>query len=463
MKKSRLKSGNREVVVSEVERTEIAHLNRQIPPIAHTSMYLWHKYWSRKTWNVVSEFIKTYCPESGIVFDPFAGSGITAMEALKNGRRVIVCDLNPIATEIVRLTIKPVDQVELHEAFERIEKKVKNKILNLYLTQCRRCGGEVAFDCAIWKEGKCIEIRYQSCPHCGDKQEKQCELTQKDGDLLRAIEAKKIKEWYPTNKFYYPDGRPFKEKQQYESVDELFTKRNLQALAWLMAAIEEESNENLKDFLKIGFSSMSHLCSRMIAISNPSETSHHTAFSSTGWTQHSYWYAKNFMEQNVWNKFDGAINGHQGIMKAKAESNKYFKDVKFASSIEKFISGKGDVYIFSGSCLELMKKMPENFVDYIFTDPPYDASIQYGELSYMWVSWLKMNGDYLKHLLSDEVIRNERGQQKNFDVYHALLRLSFQNMFKVLKSDHYLTLTFHNPTFKVRNATIHAGVFTGVV
>ncbi len=43
-----------------------------------------------------------------------------------------------------------------------------------------------------------------------------------------------------------------------------------------------------------------------------------------------------------------------------------------------------------------MKKMPEGSIDYIFTDPPYDASIQYGELSYMWVSWLKMNSDYLE-------------------------------------------------------------------
>ena len=30
-----------------------------------------------------------------------------------------------------------------------------------------------------------------------------------------------------------------------------------------------------------------------------------------------------------------------------------------------------------------------------------------------------------------------------------------------LKPDQYLTVTFHNPTFKVRNATIRAGVFAG--
>jgi DNA modification methylase len=439
---------------------KINHLNRQIPPLAHTSMYLWHKYWSRKTWNVVGEYIKAYCPESGIVFDPFAGSGITAMEALKNGRKAIVCDLVPIATEITRLTIKPVNEVHLYEAYKRVEEKVKDKIESLYLTRCRQCGKEIVFDCAIWKEDACIEIRYQSCPHCGDRQEKDCKLAGYDKDLFQKIEKKSIKEWYPKNPFYYPDGRPFKEKQQYESVDELFTKRNLQALACLMEAIEEEPKKELRDLLKIAFSSMVHLCSRMIAVSNPSPTSHHTAFSSTGWTQHSYWYALNYMEQNVWSKFDSAINGHQGLMKAKAESNKIFKDVKIASSFKQVLSGKADVYIYNGSCFDLMKKLPEESVHYIFTDPPYDASIQFGELSYMWVSWLRMNSNYIKKIIANEIIRNEH-QHKDFTVYHSLLSSSFQKMFRVLKSQHYLTVTFHNPTFKVRNATIRAGAFAG--
>jgi DNA modification methylase len=419
-------------------------------------MYVWHKYWSRKTWNVVGEFVKTYCPEGGVVFDPFAGSGITAMEALKNGRRAIVCDLNPIATEIIRLTIKPVNEIELHEAFERIEKKVKRKIESLYLTECRDCGEELSFTCAIWEKDKCREIRYQICPKCGSSCRADCRLTDKDKKLLAKIESSIIKGWYPDNKLYYPDGMPFKEKQQYDSVDELFTKRNLQALAWLMEAIEEEPKKALRDFLKMGFSSMSHLCSRLLAEGRQG----YRPFSGVGWNQQSYWFTPRYMESNVWEKFKSAIKGHQGLLNAKAESNKYFKDIKIGSSFEQVISGKADVYIYNGSCLDLMKKMPEGSVDYIFTDPPYDASIQYGELSYMWASWLKMNGDYLNEVVSNEIIRNER-QHKDFNVYHSLLSSSFRGMFKVLKSEKLLTLTFHNPTFKVRNATIRAGVFSG--
>ena len=107
------------------------HLNRQIPPLAHTAMYNWHKFWGRKTWNVVSAFIGSYCHPDGAVLDPFYGSGVTALEALKLGRRVIAVDLNPVATEILRLTILPVDLVELENAFHRVENEVRDAILDL--------------------------------------------------------------------------------------------------------------------------------------------------------------------------------------------------------------------------------------------------------------------------------------------------------------------------------------------
>ncbi len=426
-------------------------------------MYVWHKYWGRKTWNVVGEFIKTYCPEGGIVLDPFAGSGVVAMEALKAGRKAIVCDLLPISTDITRLTIKPVNLEQLRKAFERVENRIKEKILDLYKTSCRKCQHIFPFTCAVWEGGRCTEIRYESCPHCGDRQEKNCSPNRSDRALLQKIERMRIGAWYPKNRLYYTDGSPFKEKQRYDTLDELFTKRNLAALAWLMESIEAETRRDLRDFLKVAFTSMVHLCSRMIAISNPLPTSHHTPFSSTGWTQQSYWYAQDFMEQNVWEKFESSVLGHQGLFKAKAESNNYFSDIKIANRLADVLDGRADVYVYCGDSLELMKKMGDRygpFADYIFTDPPYDASVQYGELAYLWVAWLKKDRGYVDRILTKEVVRNDR-QRKSFDVYHALLRNAFNRMYSVLKPNGYVTLTFHNPTFKVRNATIFAGVMAG--
>ncbi|KAB2878590.1 hypothetical protein F9K33_12400 [bacterium] len=437
--------------------SNIEHLNRQIPPEAHTAMYNFHKYWSRKTWNVVGKFIETYCPKGKIVFDPFGGSGVSAIEALKIGRKAIICDLNPLATELIRLTIKPVALLSLQEAFQRVESKVKKKILELYETKCRKCKHIFPFDVAIWKDNNITSIRYYSCPKCGASQMKKNPPIVFDENKIKEISKHKIKEWYPDNKLYY-NGMPFKEKQKYESIDELFTKRNLYALAILMDAIEKEPNASLKDFLKIGFTSISHLCTKMTPV-RP------TRPMSSAWTQHSYWSANEFMESNVWDKFESGITGKQGLIKAKEESNSYFEEIKFGKTFKDVIGGDADIYIHEGSCLDLMNEMYKTYhekgcVDYIFTDPPYDSSIQYGELSYMWVAWLGKDKDYLETIEKDEIIHNEK-QKKSFDVYHSLLKNSFLGMFNVLKPDRYLTLTFHNPTFKIRNATIRAGVLSG--
>jgi len=276
--------------IPKIRKPRIDHLNRQIPPEAHTAMYNWHKFWSRKTWNVVAEFIKTYCPQNGVVFDPFAGSGVSAIEALKNGRRTIACDILPVATEIIRLTIKPVSTKKLREAYERVEKKVKDKVLSLYKTKCRNCGAEFPLTCAIWKQDKCIEIRYPACSKCRDKRTKDTPPVDFDEEMLKKIEKKEITEWYPRQKLYHINGKPFKEKQQYESLDGLFTKRNLQALAWLMEVIEDEPSREMREFLKIGFSSMVHLCTKMCPV-RP------TRPYSSAWTEQSYWFAEEFMER----------------------------------------------------------------------------------------------------------------------------------------------------------------------
>ncbi len=464
----RSQTGEFEIRIPRVQKPRVDHLNRQIPPMAHTPMYNWHKFWSRKTWNVVSEFIKTYCPPGGVAFDPFAGSGVVATEALKLGRRVIVSDLLPISSEITRLTIKPVSTDKLYEAYLLVEKRVKKKIMPLYLTQCRNCGHEFPITCAIWQQSRsssedpikrtCREIRYAECPKCEDRRESSTPPTDFDKKILQSVEKSKIKEWYPKQKLYHINGRPFLKREQYESLDELFTKRNLQALAWLMEAIEQEPNRDLRDFLKIGFTSIVHLCTNM----NPVRP---TRPLSSAWTEHSYWFAPEFMEQNVWDKFESAIVGKQGLISAKIESNKYFQHIRFANKFEEVVDGKADIFIYTGSCFDLMDTIKKVYsergcMDYIFTDPPYDASVQYGELAYLWICWLKKDKGYLEKIASDEVVRNER-QKKDFSVYHSLLSHSFNDMYSVLKPDRYLTVTFHNPTFKIRNATIYAGVFAG--
>src|SRR6185437_9274148 len=91
----------------------------------------------------VARYIETYCPKGGIVIDPFCGSGIVAFEALKLGRKAIAVDLNPISTELIRMTLMPVDIDALIACFKRIERDVKDEINEYYKTKCRGCSKEI--------------------------------------------------------------------------------------------------------------------------------------------------------------------------------------------------------------------------------------------------------------------------------------------------------------------------------
>ena len=113
-------------------------------------MYLIHKYWARKPHNVVSQYIQRYSRPGEIVLDPFGGSGVTAMEAIKAGRKAISVDLNPMSAFLIENTLSQVDSREIEEEFRKIESKLKGKINDLYETKCPKCGKTAMVLATIW-------------------------------------------------------------------------------------------------------------------------------------------------------------------------------------------------------------------------------------------------------------------------------------------------------------------------
>ena len=62
-----------------------------IPPLKQQAKRHWgsHPYFTRRAWNVVQEYIRTFSQPGDVVLDPFGGSGVTAVEALVLHRRRI--------------------------------------------------------------------------------------------------------------------------------------------------------------------------------------------------------------------------------------------------------------------------------------------------------------------------------------------------------------------------------------
>lgn len=426
-------------------------INYAIVAKPHSSMYLMHKYWARKPANVVSEYINRYSKEGEIVLDPFVGSGVTAFEALKSKRKAVALDLNPISIFLLENTLTNVHIKTIENEFNNIESECKVKISELYQTRCGKCNGDATILASIWERNKHYpnEIRC-FCPTCKKRFAKK--PSDKDIELVKKFEKQKISLWYPKNKLYY-NHSPFMKKEKNEKIEDLYTKRNLYALSFLMNEIEKISNSKIRSVLKFAFTSMSHLASKMTPVAKPSPRSHWSNLSATSfWALQSYWSPPLFMESNVWMLFESAVFGKQGIIKGIEEAQKTINP-KISEGFDEL--KKGNILIKKQNALELNEILPPNSIDYVFTDPPYGGAVQYFELSTLWASWLKLNINY-----SDEITIN-KFQKKNFEYYHKMLKSSFREIYRVLKAKKYLTVTFHSTDIAVWNSIIRAIVLSG--
>jgi len=455
-----------EITLTTEEKNDfkVKHIDHAISPQAHTPMYLMHKFWARKPHNVVGEYIAHYSKKGEIVLDPFVGSGVTAIEALKCGRKAIAIDLDPIATFMTRMTLIPIDLDKFKKAFEEITIDVETEIETLYRTKCPECGKKAITLATVWvrEENKPSEIRL-FCPKCKKRLRKKPMLD--DLEKIDEIEKMEIPYWYPKDTLRYSSGKEFNKKETVGDIPNLFTKRNLLALSILWHRIESITDTKIQDLMKFAFSSRVHLASKMCPVAKPSPRSHWSELSATSfWALQSYWVPPIFMESNVWMLFESGIVGKQGILKGKEEARKTIKYFDEAKSFEDIDNG-ANVLISTQSALNLKgapAKIPKESVDYVFTDPPYGGSIQYMELSALWASWLKgEKNDPRFELKFDEEITINDAQKKDFDYYHKMLKASFEQIHDGLKSGRWLTVTFHNTDIKIYNSIIKAVVLAG--
>jgi len=438
---------------------KITNIDRALPTAGNSPMYIMHKFFARKEEDVIREYIKIYSKEGEIVLDPFCGSGVMVGEALRLNRKAVGIDINPVAIFITKNTIEYISPSKIRDEFNKIKLDVKNDINKLYLTKCRHCNENILpAICFTWNKGNIVDVRYE-CPHHGkiispvNKEDVKRYNEIEQGQLNEFFNKKgKCKFWYPTERLYYEDGTPFKEKQQYESVDELFTKRNIIALAKLLDRIEKIEDSTLRESFKFAFSSLTHLASKMMPV-RP------TRPFSSGWTQHSYWYAENFMESNVWDLFERAVIERQSLIAAKEDLPIDFKSKKQATKFEQLEDGNKQHYLLALSAIDALDEIKENSIDYVITDPPYGHSVQYAELLFMWGCWLKLM-DNFKDIVKGEIIENSK-QNKDSKYYENMLYVAFRKVFQVLKPGKYCTVTFHNPDLKYRNILFRSVVMAG--
>jgi 16S rRNA G966 N2-methylase RsmD len=105
---------------------------------------------------------------------------------------------------------------------------------------------------------------------------------------------------------------------------------------------------------------------------------------------------------------------------------------------------KGQVEVHQRSSCRVA--LPNESIDYVFTDPPFGGNIPYAEINFLNEAWL---GRYTDR--ADEVIVSN-AQEKSITEYRQLLAAALTEARRILKKDGKATLVFHSSSAEVWNA-----------
>lgn len=430
------------------------------PPI-YTAM----KYWGKKPHNIWREYIKNYTPEDGLFLDPFAGSAISAFEAVKAGRKAIAFDLNPLTSFLIETFCSEFNKEEFAIEVDAIVDDIKNdNIYQKYFhTTCRKCGSTSAIAQSFkWENGELYEVGVE-CSECKKNIKSRYLEKPTDEEITKAKELHKIeiKTWYPDDEFYNSPSfsANFIECIGGNHFADLWTKRNLYVISKIFNKILDVDNVVVQKQLLLGFIKTIHLCTKM---SVPRRENADRGFS-TSWGRSAYICAARQMEMNPLLVFYGSCFGKQSVESSLADIKEYLGKIPKILYVDKSNkSSKSKNFDIKYGIVDIntiTDFIEEDSIDFIMTDPPYGGLVQYLDLSTIWLIWLKKFDQRFAPNYESEITVKRNIQDLN--TYKIKFQNGIKNLFKVLKNDGKIIFTFHNKDIKIWNAFLNAIALSG--
>lgn len=243
---------------------------------------------------------------------------------------------------------------------------------------------------------------------------KQSFFQKHDLGKLAEIDAKTIPYWTPPHRMMNveSDTEPWGDKwragtSNFRTVAELFTKRNLWALAVMLHTVRQLENETML------FAFQSNTLSASIMQQYREDGG--------GFAKGTYYVPQIFIERE-----------QLGCLERKVEDVRKgiqtFSDLILSTNL-----------LISTQSATMFTEIPTATVDYIFTDPPYTGKIQFGELNFVWEAWLNFGTSW--HY--DEMIINRTRGISEQD-WAQKLRNTMSEAFRVLKPNRWLSLCYHD-------------------
>jgi DNA modification methylase/transposase-like protein len=470
-------------------------------------IYKIHSYHTKVPPRAIIRYILHYTKPGDFVLDAFCGSGMTGVAAQLCGahdtslraeveaewktshrsklewgvRYAVLCDLSPVATSIAANYNLPIDVAEFEKtAIELIENSRQvtsylfsadptNHPLNYavwsQIFTCPQCSSRLNFmELAFQAKGKEVKDSF-TCPACGR------ELTKRDldryleseydplrqslhrqvvhelhlvsrgerrrGKLERATESDyallKLSADHPL-----PSGIPFLRlplERMYhgtrlgpkgiEYIHDLYFRRQLITLAEIWNRTAGIPRTRLRSGLRFLIDQAFLPASRL---------SRYPQLSPLG----GVYYLPSMIAENE----------PLGLLESKLPRLVDF----FASSITK----PGQAVISTNSASQI-PGLPDDSIDYVFTDPPFGENIFYADLNIVVEAW------YGVFTAVDSEAIVDKPKHKGLREYEQMMYRAFLEYHRVLKPSHWITVVFHNSNNAVWNAIQEAMLEAGFI
>ena len=454
-------------------------LSENISAGKNTYVYDAHTYHTKVPPQGIAPIIEHYTEPGQTVLDVFSGSGMTGVAALRTQRIPVLTDLSPAATFIAYNLLTPIPADRYLHAVEAVLATSYDLELALYGTNCPACGvrtpclytvwsyrtlcSHCGQDFQLWDVARDEHPRVRDskiltefdCPNCGGhlkkrelsrthrepvqigsghcrrgRKEQKASPTTADLSHLDALTYESIPEdlWFPTKPF--PEGINTRQPRAHgiTSIDKAYTPRGLWAMAHLWDIARRWPDADIRSKLLFTLTSLYQ------------RVTYFSEFRFWGGSGNMAHYNVPFImnEQNVFRVFE-----------RKAKTISWYFDATDIDSRSSF-------RLSTQSACDL-SNLPDESIDFAFTDPPFGGNINYSEMNFLWESWLGRLTDP-----TDEAIIN-KVQDKEVDDYQELLTSAFLEVRRVLKDDAWFVIMFHNSAKYVWNAVQNAIAAAGFI
>ncbi len=433
---------------------ELIEANRSDP------VYMAHAYLTKIPVDAIVPFIEAFTEPGDVVLDPFAGSGMTGVAAAATSRGARLFDVSVLGRHIGTNFTNLVDAELLRKRATEVLLGTKKQLGDIYAVQCHACGSDAQLVKTVWSA-------VVACPSCGEpvnfyraletagwsKGAMHCPMC---ADVITS-KARRVDEepvadfvscscsrvqleqaWSPaavefdSSGIEWPDLPIEPTRQMYvasalgrhglTSTAAFFSDRNRAVLGALKAAVESVDEPELRDKLRFAFTAILTRASKRYQWSRKRPLNAANA---------NYYVAPVFYEWNVFDLFarkvDAVIKADDWIRAVRGEGTLFDGGESLDVEYE----------IASADVLPL----PDDSVDYVFTDPPFGSNIFYSDMNLFHEAWLGETTDPAFEAVVDRV---ETGMQRTADRYERLLTDALLECRRVVKPGGAITIVFGN-------------------